>query len=189
MPPETPIVFIVDDDVAVRESLVGLLSAQGWQPEAFSSARGFLAHARARVPSCLVLDVSLPDLDGLDLQQSVAAEHKVLPVIFITGYGDVAITVRAMKAGAVEFLIKPFCEAVLVAAIEQALERSRAARGGAARPARLLRVAQPARATGHVAGHLRALEQAGRRRAGHQLDHRQGTPRPGDAQDERRLTP
>ena len=127
MPPETPIVFIVDDDVAVRESLVGLLSAQGWQPEAFSSARGFLAHARARVPSCLVLDVSLPDLGGLDLQQSVAAEHKVLPVIFITGYGDVAITVRAMKAGAVEFLIKPFCEAVLVAAIEQALERSRAA--------------------------------------------------------------
>ena len=127
MPYETPIVFIVDDDVSIRQSLVGLVGTQGWHPEAFSSAREFLAHARARVPACLVLDVSLPDLGGLDLQQSVAAEHAVLPIIFITGYGDVELTVRAMKAGAVEFLTKPFGEAVLVAAIEEALARSRAA--------------------------------------------------------------
>lgn len=127
MPQEPPLVFIVDDDVAVRESLLGLVAEQGWQAEAFSSAGEFLAHARPRLPSCLVLDVSLPDQDGLDLQQRVAAEHGVLPIIFITGCGDVEITVRAMKAGAVEFLTKPFGDAVLVAAIEHALAGSRAA--------------------------------------------------------------
>lgn len=121
-----PIVFIVDDDPSVRESLVDLVRTQGLLAEAFASAREFLARPRARGPSCLVLDVALPELDGLDLQRSVAGERTDMPIIFITGYGDVRITVQAMKAGAVEFLTKPLQGDELLAAIEQALERSAA---------------------------------------------------------------
>ena len=123
----TPIVFVVDDDVSVRESLESLIRSAGWQPETLASAQEFLARPRVPVPSCLVLDVSLPGLNGLDLQGRVAVQRPDLPVIFITGYGDVPMTVRAMKAGAVEFLTKPFRHDVLLTAIRQAIERSRAA--------------------------------------------------------------
>jgi FixJ family two-component response regulator len=125
----TPIVFVVDDDVSVRESLESLIRCEGWQPETFASAQEFLACPRAPVPSCLVLDVSLPGLNGLDLQKRVASERTDIPIIFITGYGDVPMTVQAMKAGAVEFLTKPFKDDVLLAAIRAALERSRVALG------------------------------------------------------------
>jgi FixJ family two-component response regulator len=125
----TPIVFVVDDDVSVRESLESLIRCEGWQPETFASAQEFLACPRVPVPSCLVLDVSLPGLNGLDLQKRVASERTDMPIIFITGYGDVPMTVQAMKAGAVEFLTKPFKDDVLLRAIRAALERSRAALG------------------------------------------------------------
>jgi FixJ family two-component response regulator len=123
----TPIVFVVDDDVSVRESLELLIRCEGWQPQTFSSAQSFLDHPRALVPSCLVLDVSLPGLNGLELQKRVADERTDMPIIFITGYGDVPMTVQAMKAGAVEFLTKPFSDDVLLSAIRAALERSRLA--------------------------------------------------------------
>jgi FixJ family two-component response regulator len=125
----TPIVFVVDDDVSVRESLELLIRCEGWQPTTFASAQEFLAYPRALVPSCLVLDVSLPGLNGLDLQKRVAVERADVPIIFITGHGDVPMTVQAMKAGAVEFLTKPFNDDVLLAAIRAALERSQIALG------------------------------------------------------------
>lgn len=128
MSDDTPIVFVVDDDVSVRESLELLISFAGWRPETFASAREFLARPRAITPSCMVLDVSLPDLNGLDLQRLVA-DRTDMPVIFITGYGDIPVAVRAMKAGAAEFLTKPFDDEVLLVAIRQGLERSRAALG------------------------------------------------------------
>src|SRR5712671_6622585 len=120
----TPIVFVVDDDVSVRESLEPLIRCAGWQPETFASAQEFLARPRVLAPSCLILDVNLPDLNGLDLQKRVAADRIDMPIIFITGYGDVPMTVRAMKGGAVEFLTKPFGDDVLVSAIRHAIERS-----------------------------------------------------------------
>src|SRR2546426_12487321 len=124
---DTPIVFVVDDDISVRESLELLIRCAGWHPEAFASAQEFLARPRVLAPSCLVLDVSLPDLNGLDLQKRVAADRIDMPIIFITGYGDVPMTVQAMKAGAVEFLTKPFGDDVLLSAIRNAIERSRTA--------------------------------------------------------------
>jgi len=123
----TPIVFVVDDDISVRESLELLIRSEGWQPETFKSAPEFLAHPRALVPSCLVLDVSLPGLNGLELQKRVAVERTDMPIIFITGYGDVPMSVQAMKAGAVEFLTKPFGDNVLLSAIRHALDRSHSA--------------------------------------------------------------
>jgi FixJ family two-component response regulator len=125
----TPIVFVVDDDISVRESLELLIRSEGWQPETFESAQEFLAHPRALVPSCLVLDVSLPGLNGLELQKRVAVERVDMPIIFITGYGDVPMTVQAMKGGAVEFFTKPFGDNVLLSAIRNAIERSRTALG------------------------------------------------------------
>src|SRR6266849_2360589 len=125
----TPIVFVVDDDISVRESLELLIRSEGWQPETFESAQEFLAHPRALVPSCLVLDVSLPGLNGLELQKSVAVERTDMPIIFITGFGDVPMTVQAMKAGAAEFLTKPFGDDVLLSAIRHALDRSQSALG------------------------------------------------------------
>ena len=124
-----PMVFVVDDDVSVRESLELLIHTAGWQPETFASASAFLARPREQVPSCLVLDVSLPDLNGLELQTRIAGDRLDMPIIFITGYGDVPMTVKAMKAGAVEFLTKPFSDDVLLNAIAAALERSRTALG------------------------------------------------------------
>ena len=127
MSTDTPIVFIVDDDISVRESLELLIQTQGWRPETFASAQEFLDRPRSLVPSCLVLDLSLPGLDGLELQKRISVERPDLPIIFITGYGDVPKTVQAMKAGAVEFLTKPFDDEVLLNAVGQALERSRLA--------------------------------------------------------------
>jgi len=120
----TPIVFVVDDDVSVRESLELLIRNEGWQAVTFQSAQEFLAHARVIAPSCLVLDVTLPGLSGLDLQKRII-DRTDMPIIFITGYGDVPMTVQAMKAGAVEFLTKPFSADVLVDAIRNAIEHSR----------------------------------------------------------------
>src|ERR1700724_2913314 len=128
----TPIVFIVDDDVSVREALEALIRFEGWQPETFASAQEFLSRPRVLAPSCLVLDVNLPGLNGLDLQKRIAADRIDMPIIFITGYGDVPTTGRAMKAGAVEFLTKPFSDEVLLGAIGDAIERSRIALGHAA---------------------------------------------------------
>src|SRR5712671_4580730 len=124
-----PTVFVVDDDISVRESLELLIRCAGWQPETFASAHEFLARPRVRAPSCLVLDVTLPGLNGLDLQKRVAAERTDMPIIFITGHGDVPMTVQAMKAGAVEFLTKPFSDDVLLEAIRHAIARSHAALG------------------------------------------------------------
>jgi FixJ family two-component response regulator len=123
----TPIVFIVDDDVSVRESLELLVRCEDWQPETFASAQEFLDYPRVHVPNCLVLDVSLPGLNGLELQRRIAVERTEMPIIFITGHGDVPMTVQAMKAGAVEFLTKPLNDDVLLTAIRAALERSRVA--------------------------------------------------------------
>ena len=122
-----PIVFVVDDDISVRESLELLIRCAGWQPETFASAQEFLTRPRALVPSCLVLDFSLPGLTGLELQKRIAVERTEMPIIFITGYADVPMTVQAMKAGAVEFLMKPFGEDALLSAIRAALEHSRVA--------------------------------------------------------------
>jgi FixJ family two-component response regulator len=125
-PATTPIVFIVDDDISVRESLESLVLSGGWQAETFASAKDFLDRPRVAAPSCLVLDVNLPDLSGLDLQKRVV-DRIDMPLIFITGYGDVPTTVQAMKAGALEFLTKPYRGEVVLAAIEDAIARSRAA--------------------------------------------------------------
>jgi FixJ family two-component response regulator len=122
-----PIVFVVDDDISVRESLELLIRCEGWQPETFGSAQEFLTRPRALVPSCLVLDFSLPGLTGLELQKRIAVERTEMPIIFITGHGDVPMTVQAMKAGAVELLTKPFNDDALLTAIRAALERSRVA--------------------------------------------------------------
>jgi len=126
MPEVTSIVLVVDDDVSVRESLELLIRTAGWQSETFASAQEFLSRPRPTVPCCLVLDVTLPGLSGLELQERLA-ERTDMPIIFITGHGDVPMTVQAMKAGAVEFLTKPFNDAVLLDAIRGAIERSRAA--------------------------------------------------------------
>ena len=127
--PASPIVFVVDDESSVRESLERLIRSASWEPQTFGSAQEFLARPRTRAPSCLILDVGLPDLNGLELQQRIAAEHVEMPIIFITGHGDVPMSVRAMKAGAIDFLIKPFNADTLLDAIAQAIERSELALG------------------------------------------------------------
>jgi FixJ family two-component response regulator len=127
MPGGTPIVFVVDDDISVRESLESLIRFAGWQPQTFASAQEFLSCPRVFVPSCLVLDLMLPDLNGLDLQKRIAADQIAMPIIFISGHGDVTMAVRAMKAGAVEFLNKPYRDEMMLSAIEQAIECSDAA--------------------------------------------------------------
>ena len=121
-----PIVFVVDDDISVRESLELLIEFAGWHPETFASAAEFLARPRTALPNCLVLDISLPDLNGLELQKFIASERTDMPIIFITGHGDVPMTVQAMKGGAVEFLTKPFDDEVLLSAIRHAIKRSAA---------------------------------------------------------------
>jgi len=131
-PAPTPIVFIVDDDISVRESLESLVRSAGWRAETFASAKDFLAYPRVAVPSCLLLDIQLPDLNGLDLQKRVV-DRTDMPIIFVTGYGDVPTTVQAMKAGAFEFLTKPYSSEVVLAAIENAVECSRAVLGRQAR--------------------------------------------------------
>jgi FixJ family two-component response regulator len=123
---QQPIVFVVDDDISVRESLELLIKFAGWQPETFASAEEFLARPRTATPSCVVLDVSLPNLNGLELQKLIGADRGDMPIIFITGHADVPMTVQAMKAGAVEFLTKPFDDEVLLSAIRHAIKRSAA---------------------------------------------------------------
>ena len=125
MPPLAPIVFVVDDDISIRESLQGLVRSLGWRAETFASAGEFLARPPVLAPSCLVLDVGLPDISGLDLQPRVAADRAYLPIIFVSGHRDVPMTVRAMKGGAVEFLTKPFDDSAVVRTIREAIERSR----------------------------------------------------------------
>src|SRR5439155_22470373 len=125
----TPIVFVVDDDISVRESLELLIRNAGWQPELLATAQEFLARPRVIAPSCLVLDVLLPGLNGLELQERIGADRTDMPIIFITGHGDIPMSVQAMKAGAVEFLTKPFGDGVLLTAIRNAIERSRTALG------------------------------------------------------------
>lgn len=125
MTESAPIVYVVDDDCSVRKALELLIDSAGLRPVTFASAQEFLASPRVLAPSCLVLDVTLPDINGLELQARVASDRANMPIIFITGYGDVPMTVRAMKAGALEFLTKPFDHDVLLGAIRHAIERSR----------------------------------------------------------------
>ncbi len=121
-----PIVFVVDDDISVRESLEGLIRLEGLEVQSFSSAQEFLVRPRTSAPSCMVLDFSLPGLNGLELQKRVSSDYRDMPIIFLTGHGDIPMTVQAMKAGAVEFLTKPFADHVLLKAIRNAVDRSRA---------------------------------------------------------------
>jgi len=125
IPQDTPVVFVVDDDISVRDALEALIRSAGWHPISFESAEQFLSLPSWAGPSCLVLDVNLPNLDGLELQEYVSRHQATLPIIFLTGYGDIPMTVRAMKAGAVEFLTKPVDGEVMLKAMEQALQRSR----------------------------------------------------------------
>ena len=125
----TPIVFVVDSDLSVRETLELLIRTAGWRAETFASAGQFLARPRPAVPSCLILDVTLPDLNGLELQERIAAERSDMPIIFLTGKADIPMTVRAMKRGALEFLTKPFDAEVLLNGIHQAIKRSEIALG------------------------------------------------------------
>lgn len=120
-----PIVFVVDDDISMRESLEALIQDEGWHVETFMSAEEFLNRSHEFVPRCLVLDISMPGLNGLELQKRLAVERPDMPIIFITGHGNIRITVEAMKAGAVEFLTKPFSDESLLTAIRNALERSK----------------------------------------------------------------
>jgi FixJ family two-component response regulator len=124
MPPTLPTVAVVDDDISVRESLELLIQNEGWQPALFESAQEFLARSPALIPSCLILDVNLPDLSGLDIQQRISDAKFSIPIIFITGYGDIPTSVRAMKAGAAEFLTKPLDDDVMIGAIREAVRRS-----------------------------------------------------------------
>jgi len=127
MPQGRPIVFVVDDDVSMREALEALIRCAGWEPETFASAQEFLSRPRVLAPSCLILDVTLPDLNGLDLQRRIAADGIDMPIIFITGHRDVLMEIQAMKAGAVEFLTKPFGDDALLSAIGHAIQHSRSA--------------------------------------------------------------
>ena len=126
VPPSRPMVVVVDDDISVRESLELLIQSEGWEPALFESAQEFLAQLPTVVPSCLILDVNLPDLSGLDIQQRITAEKSSIPIIFITGYGDIPTSVRAMKAGAAEFLTKPLDDGLVIQAIRDAVLRSQA---------------------------------------------------------------
>ena len=169
------IVFVVDDDEPMRQSLQNLIGSVGLRVETFASAQEFMRNKFTDVPGCLVLDVRLPGLSGLDLQKRMVDAGIQIPIIFITGHGDIPMTVRAMKAGAVEFLTKPFRDQDLLDAIQQALERDRIsarAAGGDGRTARTVGLPDAARARSDGAGGCRAAQQADSGRAGHERDHR-----------------
>jgi len=125
-PDPKPVVYVVDDDVSLRESLQAMVAESGFHPEVFASAEEFLRHSRQPLPGCLILDVSLPDLNGLEVQRLMGAGQTALPIVFITGHGDIPMSVKAMKAGETEFLTKPFSPEALLAAVVSAVERSRA---------------------------------------------------------------
>jgi FixJ family two-component response regulator len=127
-PAAAPTVFVVDDDAGMRASIAGLLKSAGLRSESFAAAEDFLRSNRPDVPSCLVLDVSLPGINGLDFQHKLADAGIQIPIIFITGHGDIPMTVKAMKSGAVEFLTKPFDDEDLLNAVQQALDRDRVRR-------------------------------------------------------------
>ena len=131
MPEDNPCVYVVDDDRSIRDSLSNLIRSMGLNVQTFASAQEFLTSRRPEAPSCLVLDVQLPGLSGLDLQRELARDEVQIPIIFITGHGDIPMSVRAIKAGAVEFLTKPFRDQELLDAINAAIERSRAQRSEA----------------------------------------------------------
>ncbi|HUB52882.1 MAG TPA: response regulator [Terracidiphilus sp.] len=124
-----PVVFVVDNDISVRESLEQLVQGSGWQPETFASAREFLAFPKANVPCCLITELSLKDMNGLELQERIAAQRPDIPVIFLTGYADIPATVEAFKRGAIEFLMKPYDSDVLIHAMRLAIRRSEALQG------------------------------------------------------------
>lgn len=126
IPEPRPVVYVVDDDVSLRESLQAIVAESGFHPEVFASAQEFLSHSRLPLPGCLILDVSLPDLNGLEVQRLMGTDQTALPIVFITGHGDIPMSVQAMKAGAAEFLTKPFSPEALLAAVVSAIERSRA---------------------------------------------------------------
>ena len=184
------IVFVVDDDPLVRASVADLLEAAGFAVRTYGSATEFVQSQRPDVSACLILDVELPGLSGLDLQAELANSGVDMPIIFLTGHGDIPMSVRAMKRGAVEFLTKPFQKPELLAAVQEGLRRdgegrsqrseSRGAQEAPSNP-------NSTRASSPGAGGYRPLKQAGRRRA---WDHRgddQSAPRPRDAKDGRRL--
>lgn len=185
----TPVVFVVDPDRAVRESLERLMRCEGWHPESFASAEEFLAHPLEVAPGCLTLDVSLPGLSGLELQKRAAVECPHIPTIFLTANDHIPTTVEAMKAGAVEFLIKPFRDNELLRAVREALERSRLVLAKKAEKQALQEcyASLSPRTAGHGAGILRVDKQAGRRQTRHQRNYGESAPRPSDAEDARRL--
>ena len=181
-----PIVFIVDDDPLVRGSVSSLLRSIGLQTRVFGSASEFLQEKRPPLPSCLVLDVRLPGVSGLDFQAELSGRNIHIPIIFMTGHGDIPMTVRAMKAGAVEFLTKPFREQDMLDAVKLALERDQSrieVRKGLFRIEVELRDPDPARAGNHGPGGVGTDEQAGRRQNRAQRDHGQGPSRPHHAKD------
>jgi DNA-binding response OmpR family regulator len=184
------LVFVVDDDAGTRESLKSLIRSVGLHVEVFASAQEFLRSPRPDVPGCLVLDVRLPGLSGLDLQRQMAAAERQIPIIFITGHGDIPMTVRAMKAGAVEFLTKPFRDQDLLDAIQQALERDRQARraaGGGRSAAQPASVVDAAGAGSDGARGDRTTQQADSGRAGHERSLGQGPPAARDGEDASRV--
>jgi FixJ family two-component response regulator len=124
LPTSTPIVFVVDDDISLRGSLERLIRTAGWQAKTFASARDLRAHPRSAVPCCLILGLNLPGIDGLELQQHIVSERSEMPIIFLAGHADIPMTVKAMKGGAFEFLMKPFAADVLLNAIRNAIKRS-----------------------------------------------------------------
>jgi CheY-like chemotaxis protein len=176
MAQEPATVVVIDDDLSVRKALDNLFRSVGLDVELFSSPQEFLQSNRADRPGCIVLDVRFPGRSGLDMQREIAAANTALPIIFITGYGDIPMSVRAMKAGAVEFLTKPFRDQDLLDAVGVALEKDRTRRANEVRLSEL-------RAPGFGAGHRRAAQQADRRRARGQRDDRQDASPPGDAED------
>ena len=179
-------VFVIDDDSSMRRSLDSLLRSVGLDVHLYASAQEFMRAARPDAPGCLVLDVRLPGMSGLTFQQELAKAGIALPVIFITGHGDVPMTVRAMKAGAADFLTKPFDEQALLDAVDAAIERDRARRGDATRLAELevryRALTEREREVMKLRGR-RAGQQADRSRAGLEPGHRQGPSRAGHAQD------
>ena len=171
---EDPVVFVIDDDPSMREALRSLFQSVGWRVELFGSAPEFMQSARPDGPACLVLDIRLPRLSGLEFQTELADANIELPIIFITGHGDIPMSVKAMKAGALDFLTKPFRDQELLDAVARAIERDQKRRDeleGGVEFARALRVADPSRAGSDGAGHCRPDEQANRRRVGCDRDH------------------
>jgi FixJ family two-component response regulator len=185
----TPVIFIVDPDRAVRESLERLMRCEGWHSETFASAEEFLAHPLEVAPGCLTLDVSLPGLSGLELQKRAAVECPHIPTIFLTANDDIPTTVEAMKAGAVEFLTKPFRDNEFLRAVREALERSRLviAKNAQKQALQGCYASLCPRTAGYDVAVLRVDQQAGRRATRHQRNHGESAPRPSDAEDACRL--